>query len=60
MITGNLNVIPDARVRKIISLSSKYRFPSNINFPKCRRKIAAPLMTLVIVGANRKMLNLVP
>ena len=39
MITGNQNVIP--RVRTIISNGSKYRFPSNIDFPKCRREIAA-------------------
>ena len=41
MITGNLNVIPDARGRNIISQGPKYRFPSNIEFPKCRREIAA-------------------
>ena len=43
MITGNLDVIPDARVRNIISKGPKYRFPSNIDFPKCRREIAASL-----------------
>ena len=43
MITGNLNVIPDARVRNIISKGPRYRFLSNIDFPKCRRKIAASL-----------------
>ena len=43
MITGNLNVIHDARVRTIISKGPKYRFPSNIDFPKCRREIAASL-----------------
>ena len=43
MITGNLDVIPDARVRNIISKSHKYKFPSNIDFPKCRREIAASL-----------------
>ena len=41
MITGNLNVIPDARVRNIISKGPRYRFPSNIDFPKCQREIAA-------------------
>ena len=46
VITGNLNVIPDARVRNIISKSPKYRFPSNIDFPKCRREIAASLNDL--------------
>ena len=43
MITSNLNVIPDARVRNIISKGPKCRFPSNMYFPKCRREIAASL-----------------
>ena len=43
VITGNLNVIPDARVRNIISKGPKYGFPSYIDYPKCRREIAAPL-----------------
>ena len=43
MITGNLNVSPDARVRNSISKGPKYRFPSNIYFPKCRREIAVSL-----------------
>ena len=43
MITGNLNVIPDASVHNIISKGHKYGFPSNIDFPKCRREIAASL-----------------
>ena len=43
VITGNLNVIPDARVRNIISKGPKYRFPSSIDFSKCRREIAASL-----------------
>ena len=43
MITGNQNVISDARVGNIISKSPKYRFPSNIYFPKCHREIAASL-----------------
>ena len=46
MITGNLNVIPYARVRNIISKGPKYRFPSDIDFPKCRRMIAASLNDL--------------
>ena len=56
MTTGHLIVIPDARVRNIIS----YRFPSNIDFPNCRREIAVSLNDLMIVGANRKILNLMP
>ena len=43
MITGNLNVIPDARVRNIISIGPKYRFSSNIDFSKCRKEIIASL-----------------
>ena len=43
MITGNLNVIPDARVRNIISKGPKYRFSPNIDFPKCLREIVASL-----------------
>ena len=43
MITGNLNVIPDARVRNIISKGVKYRFPSKFDFPKCHREIAGSL-----------------
>ena len=43
MVTGNLIVFPDARVRNIISKGPRYRFPSNIYFPKCRREIAASL-----------------
>ena len=41
VITGNLNVIPD--VRNVIFKGPKYRYPSNIDFPKWRREIAASL-----------------
>ena len=54
MITGNLNVIPDARVRNIISKGPKYRFPSNIDFPKCRREIVASLNDLSNRWCKRK------
>ena len=43
MITGNLNVIPDGRTRNIIYKGPKYKFPYNIDFPKCRREIAASI-----------------
>ena len=47
VITGNLNVIPEARVRNIISKGPKYIFSSiEIEFHKCRRKIAASLNEL--------------
>ena len=60
MITGNLDVIPDARVRNIISKGPKYRLPSNIDFPKCRREIAASLNDLNNRWCKQKMLNLMP
>ena len=66
VITGNLNVIPDARVCNIISKGPKYRFPSNIDFPLilislnvAERKLLLK-MTSVTVGVNKKMLNLMP
>ena len=43
VITGNIYVIPDAIVRNIISKGPKYRFPSNIDFSKCRKEISASL-----------------
>ena len=43
VITGNLNVIPDARICNIISKGPKYRFPSSIDFSKCRGEIVASL-----------------
>ena len=43
VITGNLNVIPRARVHNIIYKGPKYSLPSNIDFPKYRREIAASL-----------------
>ena len=46
MIKGNLNVIPNARVRNFISKGPEFRFPSNIDFPKCHREIAAFLNDL--------------
>ena len=46
----------ESNVRNIISKGPKYRFSSYIDFPKCRREIAAS----VIIGVNEKMLILVP
>ena len=43
IITGNLKIIPDSRIRNIISKGPKYRFLSNIDFNKCREEIAAAL-----------------
>ena len=43
IITGNLKIIPESRIRNIISKGPKYRFPSNIDFNKCREEISAAL-----------------
>ena len=36
IITGILKIIPDSRIRNIISKGLTYRFPSNIDVNKCR------------------------
>ena len=43
IIIGNLKIIPISRIRNIISKGQKYRFPSNIDFNKCREEVAAAL-----------------
>ena len=41
--TVNLKIISDSRIRYIVSKGPKYRFPSRIDFKKCREKIASAL-----------------
>ena len=36
IMTGNLKIISDSRIRYIVSKGPKYRFPSRINFKKYR------------------------
>ena len=43
LITGNLKIIPDIRIRNIVSKGPKYRFPSQIDFNRCREEIASAL-----------------
>ncbi|MCG8117960.1 MAG: hypothetical protein N0E45_21750 [Candidatus Thiodiazotropha endolucinida] len=43
VITGNLKIIPDKRIRNIVSKGPKYRFPSYIDFNKCQDEIAKAL-----------------
>lgn len=43
VITGNLKIISDSRIRHIVSKGPKYRFPSHIDFKKCREEIASTL-----------------
>ena len=40
IMTGNLKIISDSRIRYIVSKGPKYRF---INFKKCREEIASAL-----------------
>ena len=44
VMTGNLKNLSDSRIRSIICKSPKYRFPSRIEFKKCREEIAAALI----------------
>ena len=59
-LSAGLNVIPDGIIRNIISKGPQYRFPSNIDFPKCRREIAASLNDFHNRWYNKKILNLMP
>ena len=43
IMTGNLKIISDSRIRYIVSKCPKYRFPSRIGFKKCREEIASAL-----------------
>ena len=43
IITGNLKIISDSRIRSIISKGPKYRLPSQIDFNKCTEEIAVAL-----------------
>ena len=60
MITDNINAIPYARVRNSISKGPKYIFPSKIDFPKCRREIAASLNDFSNCRCKRENVNLMP
>ena len=43
MMNGNLKIMSDSKIRYIVSKGPKYRFPSRIDFKKCREEIAAAL-----------------
>ena len=43
IITGNLKIISDSKIRYIVSKGPKYRFPSRIDFKKWREEIASVL-----------------
>ena len=43
IMTGNLKIISDSRIRYIVCKGPKYRFPSRIDFKKCREEIISAL-----------------
>ena len=43
IITGDLKIISDSRIRSIISKGPKYRLPFQIDSNKCREEIAVAL-----------------
>ena len=43
IVTGNLKIITDSRIRSVISKGPKYRFPAHIDVNKCRETIASAL-----------------
>ena len=55
--TGNLKTISDSRIRYIVSKGPKYRFPSHIDFKKCREEIASALNDFVSRWYKRKYIE---
>ena len=43
IVTGNLKIITDSRIRSVISKGPKYRFAVHIDFHKCRETIDSAL-----------------
>ena len=43
VVTGNLKILPESRIRNIVSKGPKYRFPSHIDFNRCREEMAFAL-----------------
>ena len=67
VITGNLEVISDQRIRKRVSKGPVYRFLSHTDFNRCREEIASALKVfffffffffLVADSVNESMLSL--
>ena len=58
IVTGNLEIISDSRIRKIVSKGPKYRFPSYINFEKCREEIASALNDFCYRCVNERVLKI--
>ena len=54
VITGNLKIIPDSRIRYIDSKGPNYRFPSHNDFNRCREEIASALNDFGNRGCKRE------
>ena len=46
IVTGDLKIITDSRIRSIICKGPKYRFPVPIDFKSCREEIAGALQEI--------------
>ena len=60
IVTGDLKIITDSKIRSIICKGPKYRFPVPIDFKSCREEIAGAYKNFVIAGVNESMLSLMP
>ena len=57
VIPGNLKIIFDSRIRLIIAMGPKYRFPVQTDFQNCREKLQDLSIDFVIVGVSESMLS---
>ena len=60
LVSGDLKIITDSRIRSTICKGSKYSFSLPIYFKHVVRKLLAPYKIFVIAGVNESMLNLMP
>ena len=54
VVTGNLKIISDSRIRKIVAKGPKYRIPAYIDFNRCMEKNTSTLNH----GVQLKMISL--
>ena len=52
-----LQIIPDARIRNIVSKGPKYEIPSHIDFSRCREEIASAISDLCNRGVKGRVLS---
>ena len=60
IVTGDLKIITDLRIRSIICKGPKYRFHVPIDFKSCRGEIAGALQELCNRWCNESMWSLMP